>query len=99
MSSSAEAPKLKKYVIERNVDLSDKTRDELAEATQVFVRSLGLQRAAAEGRAAAGSCLRRRRPPPHIHECPPILQNSCNALRQVGTDKVQWHESYVCKDK
>ncbi|PRW56073.1 hypothetical protein C2E21_4970 [Chlorella sorokiniana] len=50
---------LKKFLIERNVDLSGKSREELAAATQ----------------------------------------DSCSALREVGTDKVQWRESFVCKDK
>ncbi len=116
MSSSAEAPKLKKYVIERSADLSGKTREELAAATQASdQRPLNLAQrrgrlggAGGETAKERGSCAHL---PPHIFAAiaAPFrqlglsptqpAQGSCAALREVGTDRVQWRESFVCKDK
>lgn len=64
MSAPGEAPQLKKYVIERNVDLSGKSREELAAATQAR---------ACERRANCEVCVARVTPPPPVGSCPRLL--------------------------
>lgn len=116
MSSSQPAP-LKKFVIERNVDLSGKSREELAAATQVLSgcswccqeawlqpsaaaeAGLGGGETASKREAACACCHTNVLQPACPSHLPPPAQDSCAALRQVGTDRVQWRESYVCKDK
>lgn len=81
MSSSAEAPKLKKFVIERSADLSGKTREELAAATQASdQRPLNLAQRRGRLGGAGGETAKERAAACACHHTflPPLRRHSDN---------------------